>query len=160
MPINLTTGERQEKITYEEFKRHTILLDKETYDPVEKFAELADGAVCLPGDDTYQDTLHVTPKFIHKGESDSGETRPKMAAYTAYTGSGLVSPESDLYKCILENYGEVIAAASIVSDIIHNPFTNCSYITLSTTRSCPFYGQDHNNQHPFIVLSEYGMRLK
>lgn len=92
---------------------------------------------------------------------DFGTSRESMRVTTGptqYTGSGLVSTGSPLYQCIKDNFGKIIASAA--GRIIHNSETNCSTVDCSRTTYCPLAGKYHKGNHPFIVLSEFGMRLK
>ena len=160
MPVDIKTGDRKDTITYEEFKRHTILLDKETYDRVDNFIAVDDGKVCMPGDETYTGAIYAIPKHAHLVAPDAEENRPETVVYPAYTGTERVAPDSELYKCISEKYGEDIAQASLVHDIIHDPYTNLSIIKLATTRFCPLAGREHKKNHPYITISQHCLCIK
>jgi hypothetical protein len=141
-PIDIHTGEPLEW-TDQTLEEYSIFLT-----PAQK--------ECL--EETRREQTYVTTEFgIDFGTSPDRATRVSTEP-TQYTGSGTVHTGSPLYQCIKDNFGEILASAT--GRIIHDSATNCSSVDCSKTTFCPLAGRYHSSNHPYIVLSEFGMKLK
>lgn len=153
MPVDLTTGERHSTITYEEFKRHTILLDKETTERVERFVALDDGAVCLPEDEE-SSALYVTSKYIHSTSESSGQ---RAFLSDNVVSQDVLSERNPIFQFIKNNYGESYARTNSGSKYIEW----CETLIVSfTTRLCPFVEREHTGNHPYFILNRTGACMK
>lgn len=157
MPVDPTTGERCTTITLEEFSRHSILLDKETHDRVERFMSTEDGVVCLPGDENFNDDLFVTCKYKHSGEPQTAG----HGAASSYLSETVILhdiPDSHPMKqFIRSNYGEVYAqtAYGLRFNACHEAMS-VSFMT----RMCPFVSREHTSNHPYLVMTRRGASMR